>query len=169
MSQDQAADPLGSDGLGFVPHRRAAGVLLIARSGDFLLQWRDDIAGIEYPGRLAFFGGALEPGETPAEGAAREVAEETGLEIAPEDLQFLARQVVTIGPLSPRDLWYYAHAHVDPAALVITEGQLFTLPRAAIAAHWEQLTPNAIMAIKLFLEAERGLIAGVPAAQVAVS
>lgn len=48
------------------------------RPGDyrFLMQLRDDIPGIVYPGCWGFFGGHLEPGETPEIAIARELAEE---------------------------------------------------------------------------------------------
>ena len=42
----------------------------------FLMQLRDDIEGILYPGKWGLFGGHLEPGETPEAGLIREVKEE---------------------------------------------------------------------------------------------
>lgn len=42
----------------------------------FLMQLRDDIPGIVYPGCWGLFGGYLEPGETPEAGLKREVEEE---------------------------------------------------------------------------------------------
>ena len=42
----------------------------------FLMQLRDDIPGILYPGCWGLFGGHLEPGETPEVGLKREVEEE---------------------------------------------------------------------------------------------
>lgn len=42
----------------------------------FLMQLRDDIEGILYPGKWGLFGGHLEPGETPEVGLIREVKEE---------------------------------------------------------------------------------------------
>jgi 8-oxo-dGTP diphosphatase len=51
--------------------------LAILQQGDhFLLQLRDDIPGIRYPGCWGLFGGHLEAGETPLEGLKRELKEE---------------------------------------------------------------------------------------------
>ncbi|GAA2222104.1 hypothetical protein GCM10010429_56550 [Micromonospora olivasterospora] len=65
--------------------RRAARVLLVDAAGRVLL-----FAGFDpaRPDHRYWFtpGGGLEPGEAPAAGAARELAEETGLRLAPERL-----------------------------------------------------------------------------------
>jgi len=65
--------------------RRAARVLLIDATGRTLLLHGGDPA---QPGRLWWFtpGGGLNEGETPAQGAARELFEETGLRVDPADL-----------------------------------------------------------------------------------
>lgn len=53
--------------------------LAILYSGDrFLMQLRDNIPGILYPGCWGFFGGHLEPGETPEVAMQRELIEEIG-------------------------------------------------------------------------------------------
>ncbi|MBD2744135.1 NUDIX hydrolase [Coleofasciculus sp. FACHB-1120] len=53
-------------------------IAILYRHGKFLLQLRDNIPGILYPGHWAFFGGHLEPGETPEEALKRELLEEIG-------------------------------------------------------------------------------------------
>ncbi|MEU4368600.1 NUDIX hydrolase [Micromonospora chersina] len=65
--------------------RRAARVLLVDVSDRVLLFEGSDPAR---PGHRYWFtpGGGLDPGETPAAGAARELAEETGLRLAPAEL-----------------------------------------------------------------------------------
>lgn len=45
-------------------------------NGQFLMQLRDHIPGIRYPGCWGLFGGHLEPGETPAVAVERELIEE---------------------------------------------------------------------------------------------
>ncbi|WP_229069403.1 NUDIX hydrolase [Actinoplanes sp. DH11] len=65
--------------------RRAGRVLLLDRAGRVLLLHGGDPAR---PGLHWWFtpGGGLEPGETTAEAAARELFEETGLRVRPGDL-----------------------------------------------------------------------------------
>ena len=56
------------------------------RDGRWLLQLRDDIEGILYPGQWALFGGHLDPGETPEVALRRELEEEinwAGSDLAP--------------------------------------------------------------------------------------
>ncbi len=63
------------------PADRAITVVAIAilQAGDrFLMQLRDDIPGIVYPGCWGMFGGHAEPGETPDETIRRELVEEIG-------------------------------------------------------------------------------------------
>src|SRR5262249_42747733 len=66
------------DGDRCVPPLRIAVVALTDRTGAVLLQLRDANAAAE-PGQWALPGGHVEHGEIPAEAAARELAEETGL------------------------------------------------------------------------------------------
>lgn len=58
----------------------AVAILLDAR-GRYLLQRRDDIPRIWYPGHWGFFGGAIEPGEGPSEALMRELREEIGIDL----------------------------------------------------------------------------------------
>lgn len=53
--------------------------IAILYQGDrVLMQLRDDTPGIVYPGHWGFFGGHLEPGETPEAALRRELQEEIG-------------------------------------------------------------------------------------------
>ncbi|SCL21354.1 ADP-ribose pyrophosphatase YjhB, NUDIX family [Micromonospora rhizosphaerae] len=65
--------------------RRAARVLLVDAADRVLLFAGTDPAR---PGHSYWFtpGGGLDPGESPADGAARELAEETGLRLTPDEL-----------------------------------------------------------------------------------
>ncbi|MEL6494538.1 MAG: NUDIX domain-containing protein [Cyanobacteria bacterium J06623_7] len=49
---------------------------IIYRDDKYLMQLRDDIPHIAYPGVWGFFGGHLEPGESPEVGLKRELVEE---------------------------------------------------------------------------------------------
>jgi 8-oxo-dGTP diphosphatase len=64
-----------------VIERRVAVVLLVDRQGRVLMQHRDANARVS-ANQWAFPGGAIEAGEQPIEAAHRELAEETGLEVA---------------------------------------------------------------------------------------
>jgi 8-oxo-dGTP pyrophosphatase MutT (NUDIX family) len=75
--------------------RRAARVLLLDARGRVLLFHGCDPAD-ESAGSWWFTpGGGLDPGETAAEGAARELAEETGLRVAPAELGSSVHERVT--------------------------------------------------------------------------
>ncbi|KQV70081.1 hypothetical protein ASC64_08520 [Nocardioides sp. Root122] len=60
--------------------RGFAGVVLVDRRGWILLQERDEHARVD-PEVWGLSGGHLEPGETPDEGALRELEEETGVRL----------------------------------------------------------------------------------------
>ena len=51
-------------------------IAMIESDGRWLLQLRDDIEGILYPGQWALFGGHLDPDETPEVALRRELEEE---------------------------------------------------------------------------------------------
>lgn len=53
-------------------------IAILYRQDQFLMQLRDNIPSIIYPGYWAFFGGHLDPGETPEEAVKRELLEEIG-------------------------------------------------------------------------------------------
>ena len=61
-------------------------IAILYRDGQFLMQLRDNIPTIIYPGYWAFFGGHIEPGETPEEGLKRELLEE--ISYTPPKLSF---------------------------------------------------------------------------------
>ena len=54
----------------------AVALAMLEREGRWLLQLRDDIDTIIYPGHWGLFGGHLEPGETATEAVQRELKEE---------------------------------------------------------------------------------------------
>ena len=65
-----------------------ASVVLVDPRGWFLMQERDEHAP-EWPEMWGFPGGSLDAGETPVAAAARELAEETGVEVTEDDLHDL--------------------------------------------------------------------------------
>jgi 8-oxo-dGTP diphosphatase len=77
--------------------RQVVGVVLLRDDGAALLQHRDDISTISDPGLWVFPGGHLEWNETPREGAAREMEEETCYRC--DNLRSLIRLAVEEGEL----------------------------------------------------------------------
>jgi len=99
------------------PLRPVAGVIL-HREGKVLLQHRDDDPGIRFPGWWSLFSGHVEDGETPEEGARREIEEELGLVL--EGPLRLAYH----GTDETRERFIYeAELAVPPEALTLREGQ----------------------------------------------
>lgn len=97
----------------------------------FLMQLRDDNPDILYPGHWAFFGGHLEPGETPRQGVLRELVEEIGY--APAEMTFVGRFDSAIA-----HRYVFAGALTVPIeTLVLTEGQdLALVTPEEIAVGW---------------------------------
>ncbi|XHX77335.1 MAG: NUDIX domain-containing protein [Stenomitos frigidus ULC029] len=69
--------------------RHRVAIAILHQDGKFLLQLRDDIPEILYPGQWALFGGHIEPGESPDAAMRRELLEEIGY--APATLTQLAQ------------------------------------------------------------------------------
>jgi len=76
VSRARGAGPLGKEGRRY-PDRPIVGVLAVVMRGDRVLVVRR--ANPPLSGRWGFPGGVLELGETVAQGAMRELAEETGV------------------------------------------------------------------------------------------
>jgi 8-oxo-dGTP pyrophosphatase MutT (NUDIX family) len=71
-------------------HMAFALIIPQIKSSDTLAFQRRDNKAPTDPNVLGLFGGSIEEGETPLEGAFRELAEETSLHVVKEDFQFLA-------------------------------------------------------------------------------
>ena len=115
--------------------QRFAGVILVDRRGWVLLQERDEHPAID-PDKWGLCGGHLEPGEEYAVGASRELAEETGVELAPHELMLfwqldLRREA---GYESPAVMAVYVAAtHLTDDDIVLGEGRqiVFVDPEVA--------------------------------------
>lgn len=59
----------------------AVAAMILLDDGRFVMQHRDDIPGIWYPGHWGFFGGAVNDDEEPLVALRREVFEEIGFEV----------------------------------------------------------------------------------------
>jgi 8-oxo-dGTP pyrophosphatase MutT (NUDIX family) len=58
-----------------------AAIAILYRDNKFLMQLRDNIPTIRFPGYWALFGGHIEPGESPEVAVQREILEEIGYKL----------------------------------------------------------------------------------------
>ena len=99
-----------------VTARPEVAIAILYQDDRFLLQLRDDIPTIAWPGHWAFFGGHLEPGEDPDAAVYRELEEEIGY-IAPQLSLFERVEDETV----VRHV-YHGPLVVPVEQLVLTEG-----------------------------------------------
>ncbi len=115
---------------------RTSVAILVTPDGRYLMQLRDDKAGVSFPDTLWLFGGALEPGEDPEAGLRRELREE--LELEAGEMRYFTQLVFDAiyadGRIRQR---YYFEIPIDPDVvdtLVLHEGagmQLMTADNIA--------------------------------------
>jgi 8-oxo-dGTP diphosphatase len=135
-------------------HRETTGVIILDTFGRFLLQQRDDVAGITSPGKIGLFGGHREDGETPLECIVREVHEEIGHFIPAERFEHLgsfdgADLDVEGGTLRGH---LFVARDVQANTLVIAEGALQIVDPADISTVEPRLAPTARVALNIFLK-----------------
>jgi 8-oxo-dGTP diphosphatase len=135
-------------------HREVAAALIIDTRGRLLLQQRDNIPGILFPGKIGLFGGHREGDETFLECAVREVHEEISYFIPPERFEHLATfrgpDPFIAGGTLWRELYVIRGVPVEP--LRITEGILFIAEMRDVPALVPRLAPSAHAAIRTFLK-----------------
>lgn len=95
---------------------RHVAIAILYHQDQFLLQLRDNIPGIAYPGHWGLFGGHLELGETPAKALDRELLEEINY-VPPILLEFDRYP----GPQVMRHV-YHGPLTVSVQSLVLREG-----------------------------------------------
>lgn len=102
----------------------AVAAILLLDDGRYVLQLRDDIPTIFYPGHWGCFGGAVDPGEEPLAAICRELWEELAFE--PESPREFTRFDFDLGRLGGRRVYrIYYEVAITTAALdqvVLGEG-----------------------------------------------
>jgi 8-oxo-dGTP pyrophosphatase MutT (NUDIX family) len=78
---------------------------IITVEGRYLLQLRDNIAGIFFPDCWGCFGGGVEPGETNAEALVRELKEELDLTVDPGACRYFTRMDFDMGFAGSKGFW----------------------------------------------------------------
>lgn len=93
------------------PQRARRGVRVVVTDGEVTLLFRDTDPGLPGSAWLVTPGGGIDPGETPEQAAVRELAEETGLRVAPADLVGPVMHRVAVHGYSDQVLlqeeWFY--------------------------------------------------------------
>lgn len=129
----------------------AAAAIIVTDDARYLLQLRDDIPRIFYPGHWGCFGGALSVGETPLQAIKRELEEElefnsdVGREFVNFDFDF-----APLGQSRIRRTYYEITVRDDQVArFVLHEGAAFRLFAAAEIFALSNVTPYDSFAIWL--------------------
>jgi 8-oxo-dGTP diphosphatase len=103
------------------PAYQIATVFIEDAAGRLVLQLRDDKPDIPHPCHWGPWGGRVEAGESPLEGAAREVREELTLNVQVEWLRFFTMHVLESPAREWHAFFWQAGDAVDAAS--VTEGQ----------------------------------------------
>ena len=133
----------------------AAAAIIVLDDGRYLLQLRDDKPGIFFPAYWGLFGGAVEPGEQPADTLRRELKEELDLTVdSPRPLSHFAFDLAPMG--LPRIYREYFEVQLPAAALPslkLGEGEVFEAFSREQALALPRVTPYDAFA--LWLHANR--------------
>ena len=131
--------------------REVAAALLLGTCGRVLLQQRDDVPGILYPGMIGLFGGHREGGETYLACVQREIEEETGHRVPLERFEEIVTMVAAYPDGSTVRGAYFLVRDVPAETLVITEGTLLAALPKDLPRLLNRMTPSACLASRLFL------------------
>jgi 8-oxo-dGTP diphosphatase len=131
--------------------REVAAAILLGTCGRVLLQQRDDVPGILYPGMIGLFGGHREAGEMYLACAQREIEEETGHRVLLDRFEEIVTMVAGYPDGSTVKGAYFLVRNVPTATLVITEGTLLAVLPKDLPALLNRMTPSACLACRLFL------------------
>lgn len=121
---------LGPDLTGDVERHRltpgnAVAAIVLTETGRYVLQHRDEIPHIWYPGYWGCFGGGMEPGEDPVEALRREFHEE--LELTFGEPEYFTRFDFDLSSLGStihyREYYVVRITEADLAGAVLHEGQ----------------------------------------------
>ena len=154
MPQDHRLDTTTT----LTPGNAVAAIIVIG--GKYLLQLRDDIAGIFFPAHWGCFGGGIEPHETREDALVRELHEELDLRVAPSALRYFTRfefdfSFMGMGSLS-RDFYEIELGAGDLPRMRVQEGAAMRLfdPKDLLAGP-EPLAPYDGFALWLHINRER--------------
>jgi 8-oxo-dGTP pyrophosphatase MutT (NUDIX family) len=99
----------------------AAAAIIVVDDDRYLLQLRDSIPGIWYPGHWGLFGGGVETGEDEITALRRELREEIGLDLEEKDARLFTRFDFDLRPVG-KDRYFRSYYEVRiPAAVTSSD------------------------------------------------
>jgi 8-oxo-dGTP diphosphatase len=130
--------------------REIANAVVFDTSGRLLLQLRDDIPTILYPGKICLFGGHREGEETFLECVVREVHEELSYYLPPERFEPLARRVGPDPEVSGGTVHaeFFVTREVPADKVTVTEGSLKIVTVSELDKIDDHLTPHTRYALR---------------------
>jgi 8-oxo-dGTP pyrophosphatase MutT (NUDIX family) len=135
----------------------ASAAVIVVDGSAYLLQQRDDIPGIFYPGHWGCFGGKIEPGETPLSALRRELAEE--IELDPAECSEFIRFDFDLSHVTGKTvsrIYYEVQVNAATAArLVLHEGRAMQALRPAELFDGRLLSPFDSFALWLHVARHR--------------
>jgi 8-oxo-dGTP pyrophosphatase MutT (NUDIX family) len=129
-------------------HREIASAIIIDIRGRFLLQQRDEVAGIAQPGKIGLFGGHREAGETYLECVVREIYEEISYFISPGRFEHLVSYNGTEFDVDGDTIRSEFFIVRPVEALNITEGSLLVVEPDKLVTIEHKLAPSVRFAMK---------------------
>jgi 8-oxo-dGTP diphosphatase len=99
-------------------------IAILLQGDRVLMQLRDDIPGIIYPGHWGFFGGHLEANETPEQAVRREVLEEIGYQMPAAELFGIYSDIDGDRPTTKQQTSVRRYVFQAPLTIPLTDLQL---------------------------------------------
>ncbi|MGX4803537.1 NUDIX domain-containing protein [Bradyrhizobium guangdongense] len=132
--------------------RDFSAAILIDNTGRLLLQRRDNKPDIAQPGKISFFGGGREEGESPLDCIVREIEEEVGASLPPSRFEHLTSLDVPDPENASGHVKgeYFIAREICTADLVVTEGQLLVIDPENIETIRDELTPLTKLVLRQF-------------------
>lgn len=139
----------------FRPNEAQEGAVALIEDarGRLLMQLRDDLEGIHWPGRWGLVGGGVEAGEDLETAALREIWEETGMRLAPGMLTPFAK-VNSVSRAGAKVFVFGVRLEISPVDIRLGEGAGFAFLTPA-QARGIGILDTLIPVLDLYLE--RGL------------
>jgi 8-oxo-dGTP diphosphatase len=142
-------------------HREIAAAIVIDSSGQLLLQQRDNVPGILYPGKVGLFGGHREGNETFLECVARELHEELSYFIPTERFEHLLSYEGPDFEQPGRTLHgeFFVVRDIPINQVAVTEGTLLVVGASAILDDLQgKLAPSAARALVAYTKRQGAFV-----------